>query len=88
MKLKKGLILHEVGGEYVMVATGKLAKNFNGMVRNNETAHFIMQQMQTHTTEEEIVEKVLSTYEVDRQIAEESVHNVVEQLRQAGLLDE
>ena len=88
MKLKKGLVLHEVGGEYVMVATGKLAKKFNGMVRNNETSHFIMQQMQTHTTEEEIVEKVLSTYESDRKEVAESVHSIVEQLRQAGLLDE
>ena len=88
MKLKHGLVLHDVGGEYVMVATGKLAKKFNGMVRNNETSHFIMQQMHTHTTEEEIVEKVLSTYEADRKVVEESVHAVVEQLRQAGLLDE
>ena len=88
MKLKKGLILHDVGGEHVMVATGKLAKKFNGMVRNNETAHFIMQQMQVDTTEEEIVNKVLSNYEGDRKVVEESVRAVVEQLRQAGLLDE
>lgn len=88
MKLKKGLVLHDVGGEHVMVATGKVAKKFNGMIRNNETAHFIMQQMMVDTTEEEIVEKVLSTYEADREVVVKSVRSVVEQLRQAGLLDE
>lgn len=88
MKLKDGLVLHDVGGEHVMVATGKVAKKFNGMIRNNDTAHFIMQQMMTDTTEEEIVEKVLSTYEADREVVVKSVRSVVEQLRQAGLLDE
>ncbi len=88
MKLIDGLILHEVAGEHMVVATGEAAKKFNGMVRNNDTAHFIMQQMLEDTTEEEIVEKVLSTYEADQEIVEKSVRNVVEQLRQAGLLDE
>ncbi len=88
MKLIEGLILHEVGGEYMMVATGKAAKKFNGMVRNNETAHFIMQQMMEDTTEETIVDKVLAVYEADREVVAQSVRAVVEQLRQAGLLDE
>ena len=88
MKLKEGLILHDVGGEHVMVATGDTAKSFNGMIRNNETAHFIMQQMQAETTEEEVVDKVLAVYEADRETVARSVHNVVEQLRQAGMLDE
>ena len=88
MKLKEGLILHDVAGEHMVVATGKLAKSFNGMIRNNETAHFIMQQMQTDTTEEQIVDKVLSAYEADRETVAQSVRSVVEQLRQAGLLDE
>lgn len=88
MKLIDGLILHDVGGEHMMVATGEAAKKFNGMVRNNDTAHFIMQQMMEDTTEEAIVAKVLSVYEADREVVAKSVHNVVEQLRQAGLLDE
>ena len=88
MKLKEGLILHDIGGEHVVVATGEAAKKFNGMIRNNDTAHFIMQQMMDDTTEEAIVDKVLSVYEADREVVATSVRNVVEQLRQAGLLDE
>lgn len=88
MKLKKGLLLHEVDGEYVVVPTGKAAKNFNGMIRNNETANFIMQQMMVETTEEEVVEKILAVYEADREVVEKSVRSVIDQLRQAGLLDE
>ena len=88
MKLKKGLLLHEVDGEYVVVPTGKASKNFNGMIRNNETANFIMQQMMVETTVEEVVEKVLAVYEADREVVEKSVRSVIDQLRQAGLLDE
>ena len=88
MKLIDGLILHEVGGEHMVVATGEAAKKFNGMIRNNDTAHFIMQQMLEDTTEEAIVDKVLSVYEADRETVAKSVRAVVEQLRQVGLLDE
>lgn len=88
MKLKKGLLLHEVDGEYMVVPTGKTANKFNGMIRINQTASFIIQQMMAETTVDEVVEKVLAVYEADREVVEKSVCDVIDQLRQAGLLDE
>lgn len=88
MKLKDGMILHEAGGEYVAVATGDAAKNFNGMIRNNESAQFIMRLLLEETTEAEIVDKMLAEYDAEREIIEKSVCKVIEQFRQAGLLNE
>lgn len=88
MKLKEGIILHEVGGEYVAVATGDAAKNFNGMIRNNESAQFIMRLLLEETTVAEIVDKMLAEYDAERKVVEKSVCKVIGQFRQAGLLDE
>ena len=40
MKLKEGLITHETGEEQIMVSAG--AVSFNGLVRSNQTAVFIV----------------------------------------------
>lgn len=50
MKLKNGFITHEIDGEQIMVATGKIS--FAGLVRSNKTAAFIVDSLKTETTKE------------------------------------
>lgn len=88
MKLKEGFILHTTGGEHMMVATGKLAKKFSGLVRNNDTAQIILEQLQKDTTEQAIVDAMMEQYDAPRQVVEKDVHTVLEQLRGEGFLDE
>ncbi len=88
MKLKDGFMLHEVDGEYMVVATGKAAEQFNGLIRNNKTANFIYQQLLEETTEEAIIEAMLQKYEAQREKIAEDVHNIITQMRNAGLLEE
>lgn len=88
MKLKEGMLMEEVDGEYVAVATGEAAKVFNGLIRNNKTADFLYRQLVIEKTEEELVEALLGKYDVTKEIATKDVHAFVAQLRKAGLLDE
>lgn len=88
MKLKEGFLLHNVNGEYMMVATGEAGKSFNGLVRNNATANFILEQLQRETTTEQIVEAVLEHYDAKREQVEADVNRVTELLRKEGFLDE
>ena len=60
MKLKKGYILHTAGDEHLMVASGKAAKEFNGLVRSNETAQFLLEQLQKDRTEDQLVDALLN----------------------------
>ena len=87
MRLKEGFVIHNVGEEHIAVATGETANEFNGLVRNNAAASAIMEQLQTATTEGEIVEAMLARYEVSREQAAADVHRIVEQLKEAGLLE-
>lgn len=88
MKLKSGMVQSKVGNEYVAVATGKAAENFNGIVRNNATAAFLVERMLKETTVDELVSALLDTYEVEEEVARRDVLNVVDSFRKAGLLDE
>ena len=87
MKLKTGFITHTVGREQMMVAAGPAAKNFHGLVRFNETAAFIVNCLKKETTEAAIVEAMLAEYEAPRDVVEQDVHRVVEQLRQIGAVE-
>ena len=88
MKLKKGMITDSSGGEHIAVATGEASLVFNGLIRNNGTAHFLFRQLMKDTTEEKLVNALLAKYEVPEETARKDVHNFVEKLRKTGLLDE
>ena len=88
MKLKEGFVLHETGGEFMMVATGDAAKSFNGLVRNNQTSNFILTQLLEDTTEKDIVDRMASTYDAPREVLEKDVHDVIMKLKEAGFIDE
>lgn len=88
MKLKEGFVLHETGGEFMMVATGEAAQSFNGLVRNNQTSNFILTQLLEDTTEEAIVNRMLEVYDAPKDVLEKDVHDVIMKLKEAGFIDE
>lgn len=88
MKLAKGFITQDVRGTQMMVAAGPAAKKFNGMVRANETAAFIINCLKKNTTEEKIIKAVLDEYDTTEEIAAEQVRKIIDQLRGIGAIDE
>lgn len=88
MKLKNGIVQSKVGEDYVVVAMGEAGRNFNGMVRNNATAAFLVERMLKETSEDELVASLLEEYEVDEATARRDVKHTIETFRNAGLLDE
>ena len=88
MILKEGFILHNVGDEHMVVATGEAGKLFNGLVRNNGTANFIFERLLKETSEEQIVEAMLEKYDASREQIASDVKRVINQIREAGFLDE
>lgn len=88
MRVKEGFVLHNIGDEYMAVATGEAAENFNGIVRSNETAAYIFELLQKETTEEAIVVAMCEKYEAERSVIEKDVANIIEKMREAGFLHE
>lgn len=88
MRLKKGFVTYVSDGEQLMVASGPAAKFFHGMVKSNETAAFIIDQMKKETTVEKITAKMCETYDVSEDIAKRDIEMVVDKLREIGAVDE
>jgi len=86
MKLKNGFITHKTGGAQIMVSSAD--SGFSGMVRSNETAAFIVDQLKEETTPERIIETMLAEYDAPREIIARDVNKVIETLRGIGALDE
>ena len=54
MKIKNGFILRKVGRQYVVAATGEASKNFNGMIRLDESGAFAFELLRNEITEQEM----------------------------------
>ncbi len=86
MKLKKEFITHDSEEGQVMVAAGNAG--FSGLVRSNHTAAFIVDQLKSETTEEQIVEAMASRYEASREVLVRDVKGILAKLRSIGAIDE
>lgn len=82
MKLNPKFLTHETKGEHITVST--TGTDFNGLIRSNPTAAFIIEAMKTDTTESAVVDKLLAKYDVDRATAEKDVANIIGKLRAIG----
>ena len=86
MKLKTGFITHEVGEQQVMVAAGDV--DFNGLVRSNETAAFIVDRLKKETTKGASVDAMTEKYDAPKEVIERDVEAILEKLRSIEALDE
>lgn len=86
MRLKEGFITHESNGEHITVTTGNTA--FNGMVRSNRTAGFIVECLKNNVTRDDIVERMLEKYDAPRELIVKDVEKILEQLRSIGAMDD
>lgn len=86
MKLKQGFVVHTMGKETVLTAAG--AAGFNGVVRCNVTAGFVVEHLKEETTEEALVAAMLDAFDATPEQAAEAVAKVLAQVRDIGALDE
>lgn len=85
MKLKDTFITHMSNGEQILVdASGK----FSGIIRNNESAAFIVECLKKETTVENIADQMYEEYDASKEVLLKAVNDVVLQLRKAGAIDE
>ena len=85
MKLKDTFITHMSNGEQILVdASGK----FSGIIRNNESAAFIVECLKKETTVENIADHMYEEYDASKEVLLKAVNDVVLQLRKAGAIDE
>lgn len=85
MKLKEGFLLREVAGQVVVLPTGD-ELDLNMMITLNDTGKFLWERLEEETSEEALVEALLSEYDVDKETAVKSVAGFVAKLHDNGFL--
>lgn len=88
MKLKDGIVTNSIDGESFAIATGKAAKDFNGLIKNNPTAAFIFELLKKEQTEDSIVNAMLDKYEVDEETVRKDVRTLLELLKSKNLIED
>ena len=87
MKIKNGFVVREIAGECVVVALGEASKIFNGIIKLNDTGRIIWNMLAEGSEKEEVVEAILSEYDVDRKTVEADFDRFVETLEGANILE-
>lgn len=87
MQTREGYLLRDIAGAPVVVATGKAAEQFLGMMNLNKTGAFFWKLLEKGATEEELVEKALEQYEVSEEVVRRDVKGFLERLTQIGALE-
>ena len=87
MKIREGFLLRNVAGNNVVVPIGQATLDFNGTMSLNETGAFIFSKMLDGTTKEQLIEDLISEYEVERKIAQKDVDDFIKKVEGEGLLE-
>lgn len=87
MKIKKGFVLREVGGESVVVPVGEMSKVFHGMINVNETGVFLWKFFSENHSIDEGVAALLEEYDVEEAIARADVEKFVETIENNGFAE-
>ena len=86
MKLKPDFITQTIEDTQFLIAVGGEA--FSGIVRSNKTAAFIVDQLKTETTEEQIIDAMCTKYDAPRETITADVKEILDTLRRINAIDE
>lgn len=86
MKAVEGMITRKIADETLLIPTGELSQKYNGLITVNEVSAFIWEKLEKECTFEELLEAVLSEFEVSREQAETDLRALLDKLRQMELI--
>ena len=88
MRIKNGFEVRNICGENIILAHGVENIDFTKVITLNESAEFIWSKMvDKDFTEEDMVDVLLSEYEVEKSQAEADVKALVASWKEAGLVE-
>ncbi|WP_343002988.1 PqqD family protein [Intestinibacter bartlettii] len=87
MKLKEGFVFRKIAGDNVVVPVGQQISKFNGLIKLNESGAFLWNILKEGSSKEELVDKLLEEYEIDRDFAENDVEKFINILKERDMLE-
>lgn len=86
IKRKDGFITRKIGSQIMAVPVGKRTNELHGMIALTESGELLWNALEKGCEEEDLVNIILDTYEIDRETAEADVKEYIEMLGEQGAL--
>ncbi|MEN6461370.1 MAG: PqqD family protein [Syntrophomonas sp.] len=86
MKIKEGFMLREIAGQWVVVPLGERVVEFNGIMTLNETGVTIWKRLENDSSEDDLVQAILTEYTIDEETARADIREFVSLIREKNLL--
>lgn len=88
MKLKYTFVANEIGGRFIAVPVGDSTTKFNGFIKLNETARFVLEQLGEEISKDELVARIKAHFSCSDEDALANADYMIKGLTEAGLLTE
>lgn len=87
MKIKKEMILRQIGSDIILVPVGHAVKDHNGFFMLTETACFLWSKLPECNTVQELAKKLFDEYDVTEKQALTDTVDFVQKLIQLDIID-
>lgn len=87
MKIKDGFMLREIAGSWVVVPLGQRVVEYNGLMILSESGALLWKQLEKGAEMDELVQTILSEYEVDEATARADIEEMVGNIKDRGLIE-
>lgn len=87
LKIKKGFVLNEIDGEYIVAATGKKSRSFSGYICLNYTGKFLWELISKGIEKDKLCEKFAEEFEIDIDTAKEDTDLFLSKLEGADIIE-
>lgn len=88
MKISNLFILRSIAGEHLLIPTGSAALDVSGLISLTESGALLYQKMVAGCDSEELLQCLLSEYEIDADTARADIAEFLDQMRTLGILIE
>lgn len=87
MKIKDGFVLKAIADSNIVVPLGSNVIDFSAIIKLSDTGAFLWNALECERELDELVDMLLSEYDIDRDTAAHDVSAFVQKLKDNNLLD-
>lgn len=88
MRIKKGFILREIAGTWVVVPVGERVVEFNGLVSLNESGAVLWKRLEEEVEDDqEMIELLTNTYDIDECTARNDVTKFLQMIKEKEFME-
>ena len=86
MKIKKEFLLREIMGDTILVSINKSMSKFDGLITINQVGKFIWENIESSKDEDDLLQKILDEYEVEKEVAKADLDEFLQTLKDAEII--